>query len=448
MIQRLKKKVSMLRADPHMREVGRGVIIAFVLKVGGSALTFGFNVAVARLLGADGAGLYFLALSVTAIGSIIGRVGLDQTLLRFIAIHASRGEWGRVKGVHVLGMRVAVLASALLSLMGFFAAGWMATWLFSKPELAEPLRWMSLCILPVAILNLQASSLLGLKRIRGAMLVQGIGVPLIALLLILPLANASGVEGVSWSYLAATSLVTLLSLWVWRDAMAGNAAPSLPYPLADLWASCKPLFAVALINGVLPWAPLLLLGIWVSAAEVGVFGAATRMAVLVSFLLVTLNTIVAPKFAELHAQDDMLAMGELARRTAGLLTLLVSPLFIILFIFSDRVMSLFGSEFALGGGVLVILMMGQFVNAATGSVGLMLMMSGNEKAVMNINIASVILLLVLLLLLAPTMGNIGAAIASAITLAINNLACVYAVYRRFGIITIPGGKRIFSRVTK
>ena len=59
MIQRIKNKVKVLRTDPHMQEVARGTMLAFALKIVGSSLAFGFNVAVARLLGAEGAGLYF-----------------------------------------------------------------------------------------------------------------------------------------------------------------------------------------------------------------------------------------------------------------------------------------------------------------------------------------------------------------------------------------------------
>ena len=81
MILRLKRKACLLLDDPHMREIARGTLLAFVLKVVGSGLAFAFNVAVARLLGVEGMGLYYLALAVTTIGSVVGRIGLDNTLL-------------------------------------------------------------------------------------------------------------------------------------------------------------------------------------------------------------------------------------------------------------------------------------------------------------------------------------------------------------------------------
>ena len=46
-------------------------------------------------------------------------------------------------------------------------------------------------------------------------------------------------------------------------------------------------------------------------------------------------------------------------------------------------MSLFGPEFRAGGPVLTILAAGQYVNVLTGSVGYLLMMTGNERLVRN-----------------------------------------------------------------
>jgi O-antigen/teichoic acid export membrane protein len=298
---------------------------------------------------------------------------------------------------------------------------------------------MCLSILPFTVLNLQAESLKGLKRIRDSQLIQGIGVPFVGLLLIWPLASIAGIEGVAWAYFAATALVAILGMWAWRNAVASSTEAVAPYPFAELWASCKPLYVTSLMNrAVLPWAPLFLLGIWANSAEVGVFGAATRVALLISFLLVTLNTIVAPKFAEFHATGDMDAMGKMARRSAALLTVLVSPLFLFMFVFSDWVMRLFGAEFSAGGNILSILMVGQLVNVVCGSVGYLLMMSGNEKTYRNITISSALLQLLLVLILAPLMGGIGAAIAASTAMIAMNLASVLAVYKRLGIVTIPG----------
>ncbi len=68
------------RLDSHMIEVVRGTSVALGMKVLAVGLGFGLNVLLARLLGAEGAGVYYLALTVTSIAAVVGRIGLDNAL--------------------------------------------------------------------------------------------------------------------------------------------------------------------------------------------------------------------------------------------------------------------------------------------------------------------------------------------------------------------------------
>jgi len=437
MFKRIESKVKVLRADPHMREAAKGTLLAFVLKICGSGLTFLFNVAVARLLGAEGAGIFFLALTVTTIATVIGRLGLDNALLKFIASAATEEKWGQVKGYFSTGIKMALVASGAITLILFVTASWISTELFKKPELAEPLRWMSLSILPFAILNLQAESLKGLKQIRNAMTVQGVGVPLISLLLIYPLYQISGVVGVVASYAIATTAVMLLGAWAWQHEMAKHNVAGGLIRVDELWESCRSLLTVSLMNrAILPWAPLFILGAFASIEDVGIYGAASRVAMLVTFVLVTVNNVVAPKFAELYTKGDMVTLGRTARHSALIITVLASPIFIMLILSGGWVMSLFGAEFEQGGVVLAILAVGQLVNVITGSVGYLLMMSGNNSTVQTLSIYSTLLLLVASAIAIPLWGSIGAAIATSLAVAANNLGASWLVYRKFGIKTI------------
>lgn len=421
-----------------MQEVARGTAVAFALKIVGAGLAFALNVVLARLLGADGVGLYFLALSIVAIASVIGRLGLDNALLRFISSYAAREQWENVNSAYTLGMRWAMIASLLVSILVFLIAPWLAE-IQNKPELVEPLRWMSLSILPFALFNLHAESLKGLKRIRDALLVQGIGLPLMCLLLIVPFVELSGVLGASVAYALASLLVMLLSYWFWRKAAHHDAAVASDGVSVELWESCKPLWVVSLMNrGIMLWAPILIVGVWLESSDVGVFSAATRVALLVNLLLVTVNNVVAPKFSELYTKGALRALGSTARQTAGFIALLVLPLFLGLLLGREYVMGIFGQDFVVGSDVLAILLLGQYVNVLSGSVGFLLMMSGNEKVYRNITFVFALIQIGLIVLLTPLLGVEGAAVAVALALAGMNVAGVVLVYRRLGVMTMPG----------
>ncbi len=71
-------KILFYRLDEHMQEVIRGTGVAFFFKLIAAGLSFGFNVLLARLFGAEGAGIYFLALTVVTIGITVGKFGLEK----------------------------------------------------------------------------------------------------------------------------------------------------------------------------------------------------------------------------------------------------------------------------------------------------------------------------------------------------------------------------------
>jgi O-antigen/teichoic acid export membrane protein len=70
-------------------------------------------------------------------------------------------------------------------------------------------------------------------------------------------------------------------------------------------------------------------------------------------------------------------------------------------------------------------------------VGYLLMMTGHERLLrLNITLATIVNLWLCLWLI-PNMGPLGAAIATAVPLAVMNLLCAFFVYTKLRIVTIP-----------
>lgn len=433
--------------DIHMREVFRGASIAFVAKGLGAGVEFAFSLWLARMLGADGAGVFFLALSIAAIATVVGRVGLDATLLRYIAAGAGVGDWSMVKGVSRKGMLLAVAAATISSVGMYLFAPTLAETVFHKPELILPLRWMSLSVVPLSLTLLYAQMLRGLRHILASAIVDqhGLCLSLLSLLGLWLLGREWGVEGALWAHLAAAALTLLLAAFMWRALTPQLRTARSSCNLREMLRSCLPLFWVSLINMIITWSGSLALGIWASSADVGVFNVASRTAALTSFILLAVNSIASPKYAALYHKGDMVALSSLARNAAALMTLFAGPVLLFLGLFPQWVMGLFGPQFAPHGRVLVILAAGQFVNTITGSVGQLLLMSGHERPVRNNALFALVLNLVLNGLLTPVYGVVGAAWASAVCLASRNLSAAYLVRKHLGISTISLGWGLWKR---
>lgn len=425
------------RLDVHMLEVVSGTAVALFLKVIGGGLTFCFHLLLARTLGAEGAGLFFLALTVATIATVFGRMGLDNTLLRVTAASAAVGDWRVVKGVYRKGIALGLFSSAMAALTMFVAAPFLSKVIFHKPELVGPMRWMVLAVAPLSFMFLHAEMLKGLKRIRDSILIYGVVIPAFSLLGLHILGGVHGVNGAVWVYVIAAALAALLGLGLWRSAVPQLLNTKGHFETRELFRSSMPLFWVALLNMLITWAATFALGVWGTKEDVGIFSMASRTAMLTSLVLMAVNSIAAPKFAVLYRKREIDTLGSTARGTAKLMTFMASPILLLFLFAPEWVMGIFGEEFTGGAAALSILAVGQFVNVATGSVGYLLMMSENERLVRNNMVFAAVMSVILNAVLVPFAGVLGAAIATAVSLSSMNLVAVYLVWYRLRIWTIP-----------
>ena len=417
----------------------KGAGLALLLRGAGAGLAFLLSVVIGRLLGAEGAGLYFAALSVVSIGSVVARIGMDNSLLRFVAAGAASDDWGRVKGVFRLSLGLCLGLSGLLIVLLLVLAPLMSEHMYGALEMTQSLRLVAPGILVLSAMLLLSEALKALQQVRNSMLVSGILQPLGALVVIYPLVQGLGPAGAGLAYVIGAGLAALVGAILWRRSISVHPEPLSPFPIAELWASCRPLWVMALVNrAILPWAPLFLLGLWSSAAEAGIYGAATRVALLVSFFLLAANTVLAPRFAAMHQDGRIEAIAALTRKFAVIVTLAASPFFLLFIFAGDWVMALFGPDFAEGGKVLMILAVGQAINALTGPVGVVLMMGGREKDLQTGSLVAAVTLLLLAVLLIPHMNAAGAALASAAASIVTSVFATFFVWKRFGVVALPG----------
>ena len=289
----------------------------------------------------------------------------------------------------------------------------------------------------MTVLLLHAESFKGLKRIRDSQLIDGVGVPGLALVGVFVLGEAWGVLGAVTGYVLATMLVALFAVWLWHRTVLPLRHMIGYFDYRLLLRSSMPMFGVILLDFMRTRATIFFLGIWGTSGDVGVFGVAFRIAALVNFILLAVNSIAAPKFAALYQRQDVMALRLTVQRAALLIFLLATPILLIFILASRWVIGIFGPEFMSGSSILAVLCLGQLANVGTGSVGVLLMMSGNEALMRNIMVVAALTNLVLSMLFIPQWGALGAAIASAVSLVIQNLLSLYFVHVRLQIWSLP-----------
>lgn len=110
---------------------------------------------------------------------------------------------------------------------------------------------------------------------------------------------------------------------------------------------------------------------------------------------------------------------------------------LIFLIFPKSILGIFGEEFRTGAIALMILTIGQFVNAASGSVGYILQMTGKQRLFQYIILFASIVNAYLNFILIPQIGIVGAAIASCIAVSIINIIPLFLIKYYYGFFTFP-----------
>lgn len=417
-------------AEPHMKEMLLGSLAGLVVKVLAALSLFALNVVVTRSLGAHEAGLFFLGFTLVMIIATIGRLGLDQAVVRFIARDRESKTGNQVHSIYVKATAWAFGLTLLLTLAFLLSAEALNDTLFKLSGFTPVFETMLLATPFIALYIVHAHVLQGLKQISKSMLVASVFLPIVILIQfsVTPVVYAKYMAG----YFVIASIVTLLlGKYFWASS-APVVETSSPFSSSILRATCMPLWIVAVVHQVIQWSSQIMLGMWGDAQLVAFFATAQRTAMLTSFILFAVNAIAAPKFAAMHASGDAAGVKRLALVSVKGMMILTVPVTIFILLFPSWLMSLFGEEFRNAATALMILVVGQFINIATGSVGHLLAMTGHETKVRDNMIASGMVAVGLGVVLIPEYNLIGASVAYACGVASQNLLGVYQVKKYLG----------------
>jgi O-antigen/teichoic acid export membrane protein len=123
----------------------------------------------------------------------------------------------------------------------------------------------------------------------------------------------------------------------------------------------------------------------------------------------------------------------------SLIVRLSLPVFVLLLVFPDSLLAIFGREYEVGAMVTVLLAVGTLADVLSGPCGHMLMMSGRPQFAMANNIVALALNIGLNIWLIPRYGIVGAGVAWASSLIVINLSRVVQVYVTMGMLPFDRG---------
>jgi len=402
-------------------EAGGRFVIAFLL---------------ARLLGAEQYGLYNLAISAALLTSGIASFGMESTLVRYVAMLVRQEDNDGLWGALQIGIGLSFLVSVLLGIGLYILAEPLAIHVFHSPELMPLLQLLSITVPFLTLSNVLVGAAHGFKKMEYSAVAQNFVQLLIRLCLVLIFSMlglnafltviAFGISDIA----ASLTLVYLLRRQlVWRRPQQGARRD-----VREILSFSLPLWLSGLLLKFRKNLQTILLGALSTVTNVGVFALVSKINLIGHVSYRSLVASVKPVIAEMYVQEEWAQMGGLYQTATRWTFMTNLPMFLVMLLIPEAILSIFGASFVGGATALIILALADLVNAGTGICGSIIDMTGYTRLKLMNSVLAIVLAVACNVLLIPHWGVLGAAAATFLATATINVLRVVEVWFLFRLL--------------
>ncbi len=408
---------------------------ATVAKVLGAVAVFLINLILARSLGVEDFGTFTLSLTVISVMAVFARLGFDTFLIRELSSTKNAAKDGYAAAISRSMIFLLFILSTVLFLSVSLFEQNLSSFELITEQTARVLSFMSPLYYFLIVGWVVADGFKALGFAPEGIFVQNALVPLLFLfaLFFLPDYFFSGAEEAAFLYGLLGLVALLYALFRWQMLISPSSAVSTNLNLTAIFKASFPLLLVSSGGLVMSWTDILVLGMYESEHSIGIYTVASKISFLISLILVAVNSIAAPRFSMLYSSGDHAALRIFVNQvTIITFTISALPTSVVILFPEILLESLFGLEYRDAAKLLIILAFGQFVNAACGSVGYLLIMAKRELLVRNIIWSVAILNVLSSVILVKLYGVVGVAYATAISYVVWNFILVWSVRQILG----------------
>lgn len=439
MVKKIIDKATRFNKDANLLELLQSSGFVLVFKVLGALSGYVFAFVVSKY-GADTFGIYELAFTALMILSVIVKWGLDGATVRFTQEYLVSGEKGKIKTLVSKSVLTIFISAIVVGLLFFLLSKPLAK-VFDEPNLEKAYVWVAIGLLPFVLLQYYSEALRALKNMKafsvfqvGSVLILASGV----FILLKDIALPKG-EVATLAFVISSVVFTIGAYFVFQGSFkkrVGNVA-ALEIDFKSVVKVGVPLLVSGSLFLVISWTDTLMIGYYKTSTDVGIYRVAFKIATLITFIQFAVNSIAAPTIASLYAKDDLMGLRRYVKQIGVINAAFAVPTALVIVLFPEWLLSMFGAEYLAGAELMPILAVGQLVNALAGPVMYILNMTGKEKLSQRIMIWMTGLNIVLNIILIPLYGTIGAAVATTISMVTWNVIAALYVYKYYKVIAIP-----------
>lgn len=420
----------------HVGHISRHSGVFFAGTIFSVALGYLFKVYLARALGAESLGIYALGMTLVGFAGTFNSLGLMESAVRFASVYRSTQRFDQLRALLWRGGGILLMANAFFAIIFWNAGRLAALRFYHSAELARYIPWFTLIMLLGVISTFYGRVLAGYKQVgRRTVIINFIGSPAAMLFALILISLGWGLRGYLAAQVSASVLMIILLIgFVWKLTPPESRLNlhSLPKLDPEVWSFSAAAMGVLLLEFLMIQVDKVALGFFRGAREVGIYSVAAAMVSYVSLFLSSVNQVFSSVIADLHARGENIMLGRLYKSLTKWILALTLPLAITVMVYASPLLRIFGHDFEAGWPILIIGTAGQLINCGVGSVGLLLLMSGNQNRLLRVQAGMAMVMTLASVALVPVWGILGAAVAAAITNAGQNAWNLLEVRKHLG----------------
>ncbi len=413
----------------------RAALFAFLIRVISAGIAYFSQVLLARWMGSFEYGIFVFVWVWVLIFGGLAPLGFSTSSMRFVPEYRETGRFHLLRGLIHSARLIAVTASTVIALAGAACLAMFGHMLADYYIL--PFFLILFCLPMYTLIDVQDGIARGYGWMDVALVPPYIARPLLLLLAMFGVyaagfeINAVSAAGAAIFACWVSAILQTVQLHRRMDADMGAGPRSFK---TDLWVRTS--LPLLLFHGfvlLLQNTDILVLSRYVDPSQVAVYFASLKTISLVAFVHFAVGAAAANRFSAHNALGERDKL-QLAVRDAIKWTFWPSLAgVVILLTLGKPLLWLFGAEFTSGYPVMFVLAAGLMIRAATGPVELILNMLGEQKICASILFGSAGLNLVLNFALIPAYGLMGAASATAFSIAAAAIAMALMARRRLAL---------------
>jgi len=433
----VKKTLRKIKSDTNLKELVSGSVITFILKSGGLFLSYILVFFISEKFGEAGVGYYSLTNQLLIMISTLAAFGTTTSVLRYVGQFNNKESRSYIKILYGLIWKIIFPIAVVISIIVYFSADFLAIEVFKNEDYSIAIQLLSL-VLPIFVMDRIAIEFLrGFKLLKISEFVRTVSRPLLMLIALFVLWEEE-LKIIHIVYFIAGAIILnflISNLSVISKVSKYERNQNSDLNGKELLRVSSPMMISAVTGLLITTAPLFILESYVNTSDVGVYSLAFKLAQGLTLALVVVNTIAAPKFSELYWANKHDELQKVILQSTKMMFWSATAIAAVLILGGKSILGIFKGDFSDAYLPMLILVIGQMVNAATGSVGLFLNMSGNQKILRNTAFISFVVMLILSFILIPQYAILGAAIAASVGIMFWNILCILLVKKKLGLRT-------------